>query len=149
MSASACWFETNFSFYKLSRCSNRSMYFSWIMHLHKNFFGTFDIFCCFCYLTFNIRSTHFKKNKNTLFSNSIETRYSGGVFESVQSTHGTKQKTILGGSKYFSLEYFVSVILFYLCFNCRSRTLNKPALCRIASLEFSFVLISKSSYASH
>ena len=43
-------------------------------------------------------------------------RYSGGVFESVQNTHGTKQKTILGGWKYFSLEYFVSVIEFLFMF---------------------------------
>ena len=41
-------------------------------------------------------------------------RYSGGVFESVQSTHGTKQNTILEGSKYFSLENFASFIEFFI-----------------------------------
>ena len=46
----------------------------------------------------------------------VEMRYSGGVFESVQSTHGTKQNTILEGSKYFSLEYFASFIEFLFTF---------------------------------
>ena len=41
-------------------------------------------------------------------------RYSGGVFESVQSTHGTKQNTILEGSKYCSLENFASFIEFFI-----------------------------------
>ena len=51
-----------------------------------------------------------------MFSNSIEMKYSGGFFESVQSTYGTKQNTILGGSKYFSLEYFASIIEFLFMF---------------------------------
>ena len=68
-------------------------------------------------------------------------RYSGGVFEFIQSTHGTKQNTIWEGSKYFSLENFASFIeFFYLRFDCQSRTLNKPALSRISSLAFSLVL---------
>ena len=98
-----------FSFYKLSRCSNRSMYFSWIMHLHQNFCGKFDIFCCFCCLTFNIRSTHFKTQTTHCLAILLKWD-TPGAFESVQSTHGTKQNTILGGSKYFSLEYFASFL---------------------------------------
>ena len=33
------------SFYKPSWRLNRQMYFSWIMHLHRNFCATFVIFC--------------------------------------------------------------------------------------------------------
>ena len=54
------------------------------MHLHKHFRPTFFIFAVFVYL-FSIY-TFFKK---ALISNPIEMKYSGDVFEAVQTTNST------------------------------------------------------------
>lgn len=55
-----------------------TFYFSCIIHLHKYFFATFVIFLS-CLFPIN---TYYEEN--ALFSNSIELKYSGNVFEAVQ-----------------------------------------------------------------